>query len=385
MSRSALHPTVAQDPSEVQFVSTSLASLVAARRLKAAAAAGGGAQLAPDADIQIPIDSVSKDGSFDAYIHVGLVGGAPPDIPLMVDSGNSTLILPDYGAISQLADFDKNYQVAPGDVTEPWGAPAKLVTGPIVLPREGGGTYTITRCRFYACTGLNGQGQPTANFGIGRLDPWTDPNGLQSPLSYDPDYTFVQIDYAPADQVLGAAAKPHVAPGSSLTLSKNQPDGYPMMFDILKHEPWMSLRPLSLSIGNGPTQWPGTREAGSIAMIDTGGGPVFLSDPENYLGQTNWPGAVPEAIADYWTTSCTGVSDDLAFSLGDGAQSMSFSLPAGALPPVVQGLSLVTCQDCYFMFHADGMNIGGLTALFYAILIDYKNAKVGFKAKNPDA
>jgi hypothetical protein len=381
MSRSALHPTVVQDASDVQFVSTSLASIMAARHLKAA---GGAAQLAPDADIQIPIDSVSKAGSFDAYIHVGLVGGGPPDIPLMVDSGNSTLILPDYGAISQLPDFDKNYQVAPNDVTEPWGAPAKLVTGPIVLPREGGGTYTIARCRFYACTGLNNEGQPTANFGIGRVKPWTDPNGLQSPFSYDPDYTCVQIDYAPADQVLGAAATPHVAPGSSLTLSKAQPGGYPMMFDILQGKPWMSLRPLSLSIGNSQTQWPGTREAGSIAMIDTGGGPVFLSDPENYLGKTNWPGAVPEAIPDFWTTSCTGISDDLAFSLGDGTRSMSFSLPSKALPPIVQGLSLVTCQDCYFMFSADGMNIGGLTALFYAILIDYKNAKVGFRAKSPD-
>ena len=72
MSRSALHPTVVQVPPDVQFVSTSLATMVDARRLAATAAVVP----ADDADIRVIIDSVSKDGNFDAYIHIGLVGGA---------------------------------------------------------------------------------------------------------------------------------------------------------------------------------------------------------------------------------------------------------------------------------------------------------------------
>ncbi|MCP1747560.1 hypothetical protein [Bradyrhizobium japonicum] len=39
-----------------------------------------------------------------------------------------------------------------------------------------------------------------------------------------------------------------------------------------------------------------------------------------------------------------------------------------ALTPAVQGLSLVMCDKCEFMRAQDGMNIGGLTVLFYSIL-----------------
>ena len=384
MSRAALHPTVVQDPADVQFVSRSLATMVDARRL--AAPAGTAAAPADDADIYVTIDSVSKDGNFDAYIHVGVVGG-DQDIPLMVDSGNSSLILPSLDVITEIPGYDKIYDVGTDTVTEPWGAPAKLVTGPIVLPCEGGGSYTIARCQFYACIGLNDQGKPTANFGIGCVVPWSigDKNGLQSPLSYDPDYTCVQVDYAPVDQVFSASNMPHVAPGSRLILSQNQPE-YPALFDILPDTIWMSLRPKSLSIGNSPTEWPGTREATSIAMVDTGGGPVFLSDPQNYLGRLNFPGVTLVDLPEpNWPDTCAGITDDLAFSLSDGHQTMSFSLPTAALPQSVQGLSLVVCQNNPYMRGADGMNIGGLTALFYSILIDYANAKVGFKAKNPDA
>jgi hypothetical protein len=118
MARSGptLHPPVLRDPSDVAFVSTSLAGLVDERRLHATAEI----ELVEGADIHIPIDSVSKNGSFDAYIHVGLVGGGHPNIKLMVDSGNSTLVLPHFDAISQLPNFDKNYKVAPDVVTEPW-------------------------------------------------------------------------------------------------------------------------------------------------------------------------------------------------------------------------------------------------------------------------
>jgi hypothetical protein len=354
MARSGptLHPPVLRDPSDVAFVSTSLAGLVDERRLHATAEI----ELVEGADIHIPIDSVSKNGSFDAYIHVGLVGGGHPNIKLMVDSGNSTLVLPHFDAISQLPNFDKNYKVAPDVVTEPWCGQARMVTGPIVLQRTGG-TYTIPNCQFYACIGPNQDGCYTANFGIGRVDPWSaaDKHGLQSPLSYDSDYNYLQIDYAPIDQVLRSGNKPHVAPGSSLTLSKARPAGYPTMFQIVPGKPWMSLRPQSLDIGRLRTKWPGDNEAAPIAMIDTGGGPVFLSDPENYLRKTDWPGAVPEPIPTYWISSCTGISDDLAFTLSDGNQSVSLAIATKSLSPAVQGLTLVICDDCHFMFGEDGM------------------------------
>jgi hypothetical protein len=116
-------------------------------------------------------------------------------------------------------------------------------------------------------------------------------------------------------------------------------------------------------------------------MVDTGGGPVFLSDPENYLRNTNWPNAAPGTLPDFWASSCKGISDDLTFSLSDGSQSISLSIVTKALTPAVQGLCLVMCEKCNFMRGEDGMNIGGLTALFYSILIDYKNAKIGFRSK----
>lgn len=373
-----LHPPVLKDQSDIQFISKSIELLAEQRRSEAISETA----IVADANIRVPIDSVSKDGSFDAYIHVGLVGGDYPNIKLLVDSGNSTLILPNFDAISQLPNFKNDYKVEAENVKEPWGAPANIVMGPIALPRAGG-TYTISTCRFYACTGLNDDGCYTANFGIGRVDPWSigDPHGLQSPLSYNHDYDFVQIDYAPVDQVLRSGDKPHVASGSSLTLFKAMPNGYSPMLKILPNKSWMALKPQTLNIGHHGTDWPGEYKDTSMAMIDTGGGPVFLSDPENYLRNTNWPNAAAEAIPDFWKSSCKGISDDLTISLSDGSQSISLSIVTKALTPAVQGLCLVMCEKCDFMRGQDGMNIGGLTALFYSMLIDYKNAKVGFRPK----
>lgn len=379
MTRSGptLHPRILKDQSDVQSASKSLAQLTGQRLREITA----DITTAADATVRIPIDSVSKDGSFDAYIHAGLVGG-DSDIKLLVDSGNSTLILPHFEAISKIPDFETLYKVEPETVKEPWGAQARIVTGPVVLPRRGG-SYTLSTCRFYACTSLNDDGCYTANFGIGCVEPWSvgDTHGLQSPLSYDSDYGFVEIDYAPVDQVLGSGGKLHVASGSSLVLCKTKPDAYSTMLKILPNNPWMALRPLSLDIGGRRTPWPGHAKATSIAMVDTGGGPVFLSDPEGDLRKNDWPNAVPEPLQDFWKTSCLGLSDDLAFSLSDGSQSVLLSIDAKALTPAVQGLCLVMCETCNFMRGQDGMNIGGLTALFYSILIDYKNAKVGFAPK----
>jgi hypothetical protein len=106
--------------------------------------------------------------------------------------------------------------------------------------------------------------------------------------------------------------------GSTLTLYKAMPPGY-QMFDIIKSLPWMSLRPLSLSIGTVKTKWPDL-ELDSIAMIDTGGGPVFLSDPTNFILQTDWPNPAPVPDASWLlgSYSCQAISGNLTISLGDG-------------------------------------------------------------------
>ena len=51
------------------------------------------------------------------------------------------------------------------------------------------------------------------------------------------------------------------------------------MMEIIPGVEWMSLIPKSLTIGSTQTAWPGDVTA-PIAMVDTGGGPVFLSDPK---------------------------------------------------------------------------------------------------------
>ncbi|MGY3238541.1 hypothetical protein ACVWZ4_000826 [Bradyrhizobium sp. USDA 4472] len=376
MSRSGprLHPPLMIDRSEIESVSSFLTLLVEKRQATSEIA------IATDADIRIPIDSVSKDGNFDAYVHVGLAGGGHPNIKLLVDSGNSTLILPRFDEIQRLPNFKKSYKIEAEDVREPWGAPANIVTGPIVLPRAGG-THTISSCTFYACTDVNDCGEYTANFGIGCVDPWSagDSHELRSPLSYGADY--VQIDYAPVDQVLASGGKLRVAPGSYLTLCRAKPDGFSTTLKILQNLAWMALKPQSLVIGAQRTDWPGKGENTSVAMIDTAGGPVFLSDPENYLRKRDWPETLPETIPDFWVSSCKGMSADLAFSLTDGKETVLLTIRSKALTPAVQGLSLIMCDKCEFMRAQDGMNIGGLTALFYSILIDYKNARVGFKPK----
>ncbi|MHC2423295.1 hypothetical protein ACVII1_006299 [Bradyrhizobium elkanii] len=223
MSRSGptLHPPVLIDRSELESVSSSLALLVEKRQAASEIA------IAADTDIQIPIDSVSKRGNFDAYVHVGFAGGQHPKTKLLVDSGNSTLILPRFEDIARLPNFKKSYKIEAENVKEPWGAPANIVSGPIVLPRAGG-THTIPSCTFYACTDVNDRGEYTANFGIGCVDPWSegDSHGLRSPLSYGLDYNFVQVDYAPVDQVLGPGGKLRVVSGSHLTLCRARPDGF---------------------------------------------------------------------------------------------------------------------------------------------------------------
>src|SRR5439155_25310105 len=122
------------------------------------------------------------------------------------------------------------------------------------------------------------------------ISPWPNEDDItiRSPLAYNSVYRYAEFNYAPSDKMFAAAATtPFVVPGQShLTIYKAMPPGY-RTFDILPDLFWMSLNPRALSIGNTVTAWPGDVPS-PIAMVDTGGGPVFLSDPKGFLNR-DWP------------------------------------------------------------------------------------------------
>ena len=162
------------------------------------------------------------------------------------------------------------------------------------------------------------------------------------------------------------------------------------MFSIIPQLEWMSLRPVSLSIAGQATQWPNGPQGISgpetkIAMIDTGGGPVLLSDPHSYLLGQGWP---EPSLCPCWTqsansTNCRCIHAKLEFQLQDGAGSApyAFAIDTDQLPLPVQGLTLVMCEKNEYMEGNYGMNIGGISFLFNDLLIDYAKNRVGFKAK----
>jgi hypothetical protein len=339
---------------------------------------------AKGASFGIPLTTVSLNSNFDAYINVGYRGGSGASLTsLLVDSGNSSLIVPDYNVVAGLPNFGSDYAILVDSIQEPWGCPAKILRGPIQIPTQSGDVYEIQGCVFYACTDANQDGVRTANFGTGCISPWPAIGAftIQSPLSYNTTYPYAEFNYAPAATVMAIGKQPNTVGGSSLTLYQTMPPGYES-FDIIKDCAWMSLIPRALTIGTTKTAWPGDYPS-PIAMVDTGGGPVFLSDPEGYIYSASWPEKVPSPP---WTSSsdcCQSVKDDLFIVLGDRNGSFSYRVDATNEPPSVQGLTLVMCKDCSYMMGNQGMNIGGLSALFNFIVIDYSLARVGLKSKQP--
>lgn len=392
LSRHSLHPPVLTTQAHKDFFRT-VSSVIAEKRNRT---------LALDAKVRaespllrVPMTTVSLSGNFDASINISFRGAnGAPSAPLIVDSGNDCLVLPDFASIGGLPGFADNYKVVAVDTTEPFGCPACRLRGPILLTTEDG-PYTIEDCVFYACTGPNPEdGSYTANFGTGCLKPRELGTGDPiSPLGAIPDYPYAEFDYAPAKQVIEPGAGPIVVGNSFLNLYKTLPSDYQnKMFYILKNMSWMSLRPKTLAIEGKETEWPGKLAETSIAMIDTGGGPVFLSDPQKYLWAKDFSTStgLPGWIAG--SSCCQAINDDLAITLWDGinaGSSYSYRIEKAKLPPLAAGETLVICKRCSYMEETnnkpnDGMNIGGLSVLFNHILIDYVAARVGLRAKAPE-
>jgi len=307
-------------------------------------------------------------------------GAAPSrENHLIVDSGNTSLIVPRWEDIAAIANYQSRYQVL-GQVTEPWGCPANVVKGPIQLYDSRGSVFTIADCVFLACTGdlPDGKGR-TANFGTGCVEPWSACRSsvlpglgitLQPVLSQT-DYPYVEFDYAPQ-----GGSYVH----SWVRIHRELPEGF-TMFDVLRDCQWMALTPTSLSIAGVKTAWPGALKS-PIAVIDTGGGPVQLSDPEGYLLSQDWPD--PVAGPD-WASNSTvarSIQAPLEITVGDGTRSYRYMVDNTIFPAAEQGLTLVICEQNPFMMGEQGMNVGGISALANAILIDYRDKRVGLKKRS---
>lgn len=385
--RPSLHPSVLRTQVDYELL-VSKSSLIARERSHGTRRPPPAAKLGPS--ISIPLTTVSMEGSFDAYVSISFPGaGGALSAPLLVDSGNNSLIFPEYAAIASLPGFAQNYQVLEYDIREPWGCPACKLRGPIKLPTADNGFLCIPDCIFYACTGPNEDGDRTNNFGTGCLVPRKlGTIDTQSPLAVCKDYPFAEFNYAPAVKIFQPGYGPLIVGNSFLTLYRDIPNGY-QLFKIIEGQYWMSLRPKTLVVGNKRTNWPGDLATSSLALIDTGGGPVFLSDPENVIWARDWP---PQAPLPRWVGGsycCQATSANLVITLCDAnKKEFSYTIDTKKLPPLVQGLTLVMCERCSYMGSLDdgktpqnGMNIGGVSALFNYILIDYVSARVGLKAK----
>lgn len=381
-SPAALHPPVLSTSAEkaaAQDEFRKRARLPLVLPLSAAAAPGV---------LTIPLTTVSLNANFDAYINIAFKGSVPgAAVALLVDSGNSMLIVPRWEDIEALPNGAHDYSVL-GSAQEPWGCPAKIVRGPIQLFTLDGSLLTLPGCVFYACTGDGPEGTRTANFGAGCLSPWSasawnTPSGtdvpMKAPLAYLSEYPYAELAYAPAAQIHGPAAMLTIATGSYLKLCCSKPADYQLL-RIIPDLDWMSLVPQALSIADRQTDWPGAASA-PIAMIDSGGGPVFLSDPSGYVYPQTWPDPVPNPGWTSGSQACASVSDRLEIELGDDAGKLTYTLDAAHWPQSVRGLTLVMCQMNEYMRGQQGMNIGGISVLVNTLLIDYAHARVGLKPK----
>ena len=383
-TKPSLHPPVISSAETAALAERQLLSLLPAR-------ATLDAELAPDLSgfIEIPLTTVSESMNFDSFISVGFSSSVTPSalFPLTFDTGNPMLVVPYWEDIEALPDWQSNYQILCAG-NEPWGCPANVVMGPIQILTKANRTYTLPNCVFYACTADSG-GSRTATFGAGKIKipPTACGNTVMlSPLEYNPARPYMEINLAPATDIFAEDGSLKVAPGSFLKLYREMPTGYDI-FDIVPNMYWMSLVPLSLSIGKTKTGWPGNI-ASPIAMIDTGGGAANLSDPGGQLFNHHWPDTVPNPgwVKDsvngcHASTKCNSTKTDITIELGDAEGSLTYTIDTQALPPSVRGLTLVMCENNCFMEGENGMNIGGVSALSLSVLVDYLNARVGLKIK----
>ncbi len=372
----SLHPGTVLSPKEQREVASRFQEIADAHRH----AAPSPTPLDPHAQsLAVQLTTVSKELNFDSFVAIRFRGDADTT-QLMVDSGCSVLVVPSWDKIKKLPGY-----TTLGKACEPFGSPAMVVEGPIEIPTLGRSVYTLEKCVFYACIG-----KPTAVFGAGRLTPWcasewNTPNGigvtLRAPLAYNPLYPFAEFDYAPATHVIAGRGAVKVATESRLVLTRSKPTGYTYL-DTIPNLAWMSVRPTSLGIGGAMTKWPGDAAKTAIAMVDVGGGPVLVSDPDEHLEDVPWHYPV-ECPTWGLPADAKCISDRLTVGLisANSTTNYGYEIDTSTLPVAVQGLTLQTCKVNPYMMGFQGMNIGGISALFNRICVDYANGQVGMKPK----
>lgn len=375
-SRPKLHPPVVTTEEHRNLVRERIEALAATRPKPDGRVAAG-------SRVVVPLTTVAMSGNFDSYIDVQFpVSGSAVKARLLVDSGNDCLIVPHGEALFESGDY-----VCYGTTTEPWGCPAYLLGGSLQIPTLDGSVYEIERCIFYACCGDNPvTGQRTANFGAGRVIPWSTASALRytgpikSPLAYG-TYSFVEFVYGPA-AAMSFDDEPLVTDGSFLVLNSYMPSGYTMM-EIIPNVIWMTVVPASLTINGIATGWPG-RDPSPLAQIDTGGGPVLVSDPKGHVNLHPWPDRV---TCPPWTSggaypncNCTSAPLQLGLAGYGNVGTYSYSIDPSVLPAPAQGLTSV-------VYHPgpgpDMVNIGGISMLFNRLLVDYAGSRIGLLPQTP--
>ena len=186
--------------------------------------------------------------------------------------------------------------------------PGERRAGPVGIITTDG-VYGIDSCVFYACTPKSPKDTPEANFGMAKITPWSTSSWnrplrnlvMQSPLSYG-SALYAEADFKPATMMLSGTAT-QAEPRSRLVMHATAPSGYTLLSTIPKPHGCRSCRPRSRSAADD-------RLAGHclplIAMIDTGGGPVMLSDPNGYVWPKTWPNTLPSCPgwpAPRWTAT----------------------------------------------------------------------------------
>ena len=123
--------------------------------------------------------------------------------------------------------------------------------------------------------------------------------------------------------MLGDADKIVVNDASTMVLRAAAPSDFTMM-NIIKDVQFMSLSPTSFVIGGTTTGWPGS-VASPIAIIDTGGGPVLLTDPNGYVYDKTWPDPVTCPAWTKGSIGCRCISERLQVGLKSAADTTSYT------------------------------------------------------------
>lgn len=73
------------------------------------------------------------------------------------------------------------------------------------------------------------------------------------------------------------------------------------------------------------------------------------------------------------------MSERLTVGLTDlgGSPAYSYTIDTSSMPASVRGLTAVLCQENEFLMGKQGMNVGGITALFNRLLVCYQGTQVG--------